>query len=339
MQELRSEKMFDRMLEKLPDHVTLLLIIVSGFLLARLTWMLFPGEAQPTLAEMRPVVQQAQQVQVTQARPINYGEEIARYHLLGKVEAKSVIAEKPKELPETRLPLKLIGVYALPDEDAVAVIESAGKQSVVRVGDSIEGNGAVLNQVMADQIILTWKGKQEVLKMQHAHQGGAVVMHASMNATTNASMPMNTPVPAPLSSTNRTNAIQPPPPVKAAMNVSLPADTADTQAAVGGASGTQSLGEFRNAVLNNNMRLLEVIRPSPVRENGQLTGFRVSPGSNLALFQQTGLQAGDIVTAVNGVKLDSPANGMQALQGLADAASANLTVKRGGEEISVQQAF
>ena len=336
MQELRSEKMFDRMLEKLPDHVTLLLIIVSGFLLARLTWMLFPAETQPLLADTRPAVQQAQQIQVAQARQVNYGEEIARYHLLGKVEAKPVIAEKPKELPETRLPLKLIGVYALPDEDAVAVIESAGKQSVVRVGDSIEGNGAVLDQVMADQIILTWKGKQEVLKMQHAHQGGAVVMHASMNT----SVPDSAPVPAPLSSTaNRNNDVQPPPPVKAAMNVSLPAATADTQAAVGGASGTQSLGEFRNAVLNNNMRLLEVIRPSPVRENGQLTGFRVSPGSNLALFQQTGLQAGDIVTAVNGVKLDSPANGMQALQGLADAASANLTVKRGGEEISVQQAF
>lgn len=337
MQELRSEKMFDRMLEKLPDHVTLLLIIVSGFLLARLTWMLFPAETQPLLADTRPAVQQAQQIQVAQARQVNYGEEIARYHLLGKVEAKPVIAEKPKELPETRLPLKLIGVYALPDEDAVAVIESAGKQSVVRVGDSIEGNGAVLDQVMADQIILTWKGKQEVLKMQHAYQGGAVVMHASMNT----SVPVSAPVPTPLSSAvNHNDEVQPPPPVKAAMDVGLPANTSGVPAAVdGGASGTQSLGEFRNAVLNNNMRLLEVIRPSPVRENGQLIGFRVSPGSNLALFQQTGLQSGDIVTAVNGMKLDSPANGMQALQGLADAASANLTVKRGGEEISVQQAF
>lgn len=337
MQELRSQNMFDRMLEKLPDHVTLLLIIVSGFLLARLTWMLFPAENQPVLADTRPAVQQ--QVQVTQARQVNYGEEIARYHLLGKVDVKPVVAEKPKELPETRLPLKLIGVYALPNEDAVAVIESAGKQSVVRVGDSIEGNGAVLDQVMADQIILTWKGKQEVLKMQHAHQGGAVVMRASMNTA----VPVSAPVPAPLGgSGNNSSAFQPPAPVEAAMdeNLSSPLDVpAGLDSGASASPETQSLGEFRNAVLNNNMRLLEVIRPSPVRENGQLIGFRVSPGSNLALFQQTGLQAGDVVTAVNGMKLDSPANGMQALQGLADAASASLTVMRGDEEIYVQQSF
>lgn len=331
MQELRSQKMFDRMLEKLPDHVTLLLIVVSGFLLARLTWMLFPAETQPLLADTRPVTQT---VQVAQARQVNYGEEIARYHLLGKVEAKPVVAEKPKELPETRLPLKLIGVYALPNEAAVAVIESAGKQSVVRVGDSIEGNGAVLDKVMSDQIILTWKGKQEVLKMQHAHQGGAVVMRASMNTA----VPVAPSVPAALSNAARN--VSPPVsvPVKAGMDVNLPA-TPDVQNAMNAEPAAQSLGEFRNAVLNNNMRLLEVIRPAPVREGGKLIGFRVSPGSNLALFQQTGLKAGDVVTAVNGVKLDSPANGMQALQGLADAASATLTVVRRGEELSVQQSF
>ena len=42
MQKLRQQQLFDRVFDRLPDHVTLLLIIISGFLLARLTWMMFP---------------------------------------------------------------------------------------------------------------------------------------------------------------------------------------------------------------------------------------------------------------------------------------------------------
>ncbi len=50
-------------------------------------------------------------------------------------------------------------------------------------------------------------------------------------------------------------------------------------------------------------RLSEVIRLSPVYENDLLIGMRVFPGTRSEILSQLGLQAGDIITAVNGAPL------------------------------------
>jgi general secretion pathway protein C len=104
-------------------------------------------------------------------------------------------------------------------------------------------------------------------------------------------------------------------------------------------SDAANLGEFRQAVLNNNMRLLEVASPQPHEVDGKFAGFRLMPGSNTALFNQLGLQPGDIVTTVNGSVLDSPAAGMQALQGAASASQVTLGITRGGQQITLPLSF
>ena len=91
--------------------------------------------------------------------------------------------------------------------------------------------------------------------------------------------------------------------------------------------------------MNNNINLLKVIRPSPKKENGKLIGFRIRPGTNRALFKQTGLRSGDIVTAINGMPLNSNASSMQAMQTLTTSSAATLTVLRGGQPTTVQVAF
>ena len=110
----------------------------------------------------------------------------------------------------------------------------------------------------------------------------------------------------------------------------------DPEANTGGSS---ELGSFRQQVAQNNLKLLEVIRPSPVSEKGQLTGFRVTPGQNEALFRKTGLQAGDVVTGINGMPLNSNSSSLQAMQGLLTSASAELTVLRAGQTTSVRVSF
>ena len=59
-------------------------------------------------------------------------------------------------------------------------------------------------------------------------------------------------------------------------------------------------------------------------------GFRVNPGRDRATFDALGLQAGDVVTDINGTVLDDPSQGLQVLQSLGESTQANVTVLRDG---------
>jgi len=79
----------------------------------------------------------------------------------------------------------------------------------------------------------------------------------------------------------------------------------------------------------------DVVRPQPYMPNGQLKGYRVYPGRDRRAFASLGLQAGDLVTEINGMALNIPAQGMEAFGTLSNAAPVTLTVERNGEPISM----
>jgi general secretion pathway protein C len=74
----------------------------------------------------------------------------------------------------------------------------------------------------------------------------------------------------------------------------------------------------------------EVLRPMPTYANGQLKGFRVYAGRDRRKFAKLGLQAGDLVTQINGVPLGDAQHGMEILRSLGSAGAANVTIERGG---------
>jgi general secretion pathway protein C len=78
----------------------------------------------------------------------------------------------------------------------------------------------------------------------------------------------------------------------------------------------------------------EILRPMPMYANGQLKGFRVYAGRDRQKFAKLGLQPGDLVTQINGVPLGDAQHGMEILRTLGNAATANITLERGG---AVQQ--
>jgi general secretion pathway protein C len=95
------------------------------------------------------------------------------------------------------------------------------------------------------------------------------------------------------------------------------------------------LQQHRETLRTNPQSLISLVRPMPVQENGQLVGFRLLPGTEPGFLNQLGLRAGDIVTAINGLALDNPANGLQALQALQNATSVNLEIRRGQQNMTL----
>lgn len=357
MQKLKQQQLLDRMLEKLPDHVTFLLVILSGFLLARLTWTLFPADPSLINAANQTEVAPAVEVIPANASSTDIGQELANYHLLGVYQAPQapaapapVAEQAPAPTPEApRVPLKLVGVYALPNKSGVAVIEVGGNaQKVVGIGEAIvDSNGATLEKVYADKVEISWQGKIETLGMPK-------ISESIGNGGGGDAAPVEEYIPEPepevvpdqlmmqqqelqqqqiqQEEAEEDGVPQVPVPPGA---VPPQAPQVDPEAN----SGDSGLGNFRQQVAQNNLKLLEVVRPSPVSEKGQLTGFRVTPGQNEALFRQTGLQAGDVVTGINGTPLNSNASSLQAMQGLMNSASAELTVLRSGQTTSIRVSF
>lgn len=98
----------------------------------------------------------------------------------------------------------------------------------------------------------------------------------------------------------------------------------------------QSLQQYRQQLLANPAHLLDLIQVIPVSQNGVFQGFRLGPGRNPQFLRRFGLQPGDMVTSVNGIALDDPGKGAQALQTIATATEINVTVRRGGVEQQVR---
>ncbi len=84
-------------------------------------------------------------------------------------------------------------------------------------------------------------------------------------------------------------------------------------------------------VAQNAPGFLALVRPQPFMPNGQLKGYRIYPGPNRQGFASLGLRAGDLVTEINGIALNNPAQGMEVFRSLGDAPQVTVTVERDGQ--------
>jgi len=99
---------------------------------------------------------------------------------------------------------------------------------------------------------------------------------------------------------------------------------------VAAAPTPQDSGSLREMITENASRLTDIMRIAPHVEEGQVVGFRINPGRDRETFETLGLQAGDVVTDINGTVLDDPSRGLQVFEALGEATMANVTVLRNG---------
>jgi general secretion pathway protein C len=81
--------------------------------------------------------------------------------------------------------------------------------------------------------------------------------------------------------------------------------------------------------------LTNEIAYTPRIENGQLTGFVVSPKGTGAAFGAAGLKAGDVLTAINGQGIRSVQDASNAMKSTGGNGVATLAIERGGKAMTI----
>ena len=299
-------------LRRLRQLLLVLLAIWAVLALSRLVWGLLPGsdEELPEQAEIINPVSTAAPVQVQEVDI----ERMVSWHLFGEAGAEAPPAAEIQELPaqasaregieegarETRLDLKLRGVIASTDDGlGYAIIEHKKQQAVYAVEDPLPVSGKVaLVKVMPRQVVLDNGGTYELLTLfEETELDGQLPRDGAPSARAEV---------APRQLESRVDV--------------------DT---------TTLARSYRDRLYQNPQSLAEVVSVNAVRENGELMGYRIVPGAKREQFERLGFKAGDLVTAINGIALDDPANTMRLYQTMRNAPEAVFELQRGGAPVTL----
>lgn len=287
------------------------LVIVVAYTLAQLTWLIWPA---PQAMDKAPV-QVTTPPAATAAGSTGAHASLANLHLFGEPQAQGVAVDQaPKVVPHTPLKLTLKGVVASADaKNARAIIaDAANKEESYAVNAQLPGD-AVLKEIHAEHVVLFHNNQDEILALINDSQPGGAPN--DVNAT----------LPAPLS---LEGVQQNPEFVEGAPEN---AGNAAQAPALQPADISATLRNYRDALATNPQSLAGLAQAEPVQENGKFMGYRLQPGSDPMLFSGLGLEAGDIVTAVNGITLDNPARAFEIMQNLTTANQVQVVVNRNGQ--------
>lgn len=286
-----------QVLERLPLVLVVVLMAVLAHRLALLTWSIVPN------AELNEVVPPEPAVPTQQTAKPATDTSVSQWSLFGKVEIVPVAkAQQAEVVPETRLNLTLLGVLASSSKETAKAIISdpSGNEEYYSVGKPVPG-GATVDEIHETYVVLKRNGRQEILRLPQEESitginaPGAVSAPQSMSA-----------------STSRMASTEP---------MSMGSDGRSTGAI---------LRDYREALNRDPQSVMDAVRAEPVREGDRLVGYRISPGRDRQLLNRFGLRPGDVVTTVNGIKLDNPIKGLEIIQNLQNSGQMSLEVMRNG---------
>lgn len=318
-----------KLMKLLPSWISLVLIAVIAVMLASLFWLvLAPPEPLPAAAVSK-------SGKVKTAEPVvNYGPVVAKLHMFGwekpkpkpvAVKAPPKAAPKPKPVV-TKLDLKLFGIVSRTGRPSFAIItKGKGKQQVYGVGEEPQ-KGVKIEEILPTKVMLRHSGRLEELLLPVKKLASSIqtigVPGSTKGTKSNVNLPSGS-VADPRWGFKQKNPVPVVPlPVE---EESLPAD---------------DMSALRDALTLNPDKLLEIASISEAKDkDGNLTGFRLSPGKNRKLFRSLGLRPGDIVSQINGIALTDPTKGLLVMNELSSASSISITVKRGDQEVTIEKQF
>ncbi|MCB1602357.1 MAG: type II secretion system protein N [Lysobacterales bacterium] len=215
------------------------------------------------------------------------------------------------DAPDTALKLTLRGTNSHHDQQlARAVIaDEQQNEKIYKVGDQF-GNGVNVQAIYPDRVVLNAAGRIEVLRLRQPGTGMAASSSRQPDPRSVVTPGANGLV--------GLNALTPSAPgsVNPMAMVTAPIDWE----------------AVRQQAIADPSSIAKSFSVLPVMIDGKLAGFRVSSNTYGAQLAEAGLQPDDIVTAVNGSRLDSIEAGYSTLESLRTAGAVTLTVRRDGAE-------
>lgn len=230
-------------------------------------------------------------------------QKIIEAHLFGEATSRATPtpeATPTKEAPKSRLNVKLAGIMSTNDPKIGHALIGGGRvDKVVAVGEKIER--ATLEEVYPRYVVINNGGKRERIELPKPALANAGSASVSRNA-------------APAASSAST------PPSNDGVDISqLP----------------QTPGALRDYMVRNPSTMQQLMDVRPFRQNGRVVGYKLNPKQDASLMRNFGIEPGDVVVSLNGVKLDNQRRGLKALRQLVTAQQVDMTLLRNGAEIPV----
>ncbi|WP_321351362.1 type II secretion system protein GspC [Halopseudomonas oceani] len=200
------------------------------------------------------------------------------------------------DAPDTKLSWTLKGVLSDPDPArSAAILVTQGQPEKLYRVGATLPGQVRLEQVLADRVMLMRDGQLETLRLKRNE----------------------------LNSSGR--------PARSSRAVALPgSDSSQTLAPDGGLARID-----REAWLSDPQRFAEVISANPVMVDGALYGIEVSPARNAREFEAAGLQAGDVITDVDGTPVSQIEDYREILRELSGASSVSVSLERDGQPMNI----
>ncbi|MHC6647037.1 type II secretion system protein GspC [Alteromonas sp. HB246098] len=271
---------------------TIVVVLLSLYLIAFAAKLVWRIIPEPQLSAT-PTVSRAPVISSSSGKSGVNIAKIQQLNLFGNAAAKPAepVAEVT-DAPETRLNLTLTGVVASSEQEAgTAIIENRGSQAVYGLGEKIEGTNATLQKVYNDRVIIKNGVRNETLMLDGIDYDEA----------------------------NRRREMQ-------ARNRPEPEDELEEDTVELSDEALEATAALRERPAS----FTDFISISPKTEEGQLIGYQVSPGKEPELFKSAGLQAGDVITQINGLDLTDLQQSQEALSELRNAQNIELTIIRDG---------
>ena len=270
---------------------TIVVVLLSLYLIAFAAKLVWRIIPEPQLSAT-PTVSRAPVISSSSGQNGVNIAKIQHLNLFGNAAAKPAepVAEVT-DAPETRLNLTLTGVVASSEQEAgTAIIENRGSQAVYGLGEKIEDTNATLQKVYNDRVIIKNGVRNETLMLDGIDYDEA----------------------------NRRREMQ-------ARNRPEPQEEEEDTVEL-----SEEALEATAALRERPANFTDFISISPKTEEGQLIGYQVSPGKEPELFKSAGLQAGDVITQINGLDLTDLQQSQEALSELRNAQTIELTIIRDG---------
>jgi general secretion pathway protein C len=301
--DLPPEQWMARANRVLPPLAALLIVILLALQAAGLTWRLLARPAEQDIVPATVVFNPDEDSQTT-AGNINYDAIAGLFGEAPETGAEPLLAEEVLDAQETTLNLTLSG--ALQRQE----LPERGSKIMAEAGIAIIGSGRNAQKVYRTGDVIDGGNGAKL----HSVFTDRVLLDRG-GRLEKLSFPKPEDMPQTVARLNS--------------NVRPTVRTLRTEPALSTAASVADAVGNAAAILGEHMQIAQH------EENGEMIGYRLQPRQNSQVFAQLGLEPGDVLTEVNGIRLNDLRNTARVFQALSETPQASVTIRRNGVDQSM----